>query len=92
MRLQYLTLLSLLTIIVNSQYNYVVDVNQSNMYSNASILDTTCNKDMELDFSFSKSTVLTCQNSTCTLVNPALSTLYYLDTNRVYLNLTLVNA
>ncbi len=87
-----LILLFTFSLEVQSQYNYVVDVNQSNMYSNSSILNTACNKDMELDFSFSPQSVLECRNYTCTVTNPSMSTLYFLDTNRAYLHLTLVSA
>lgn len=62
------------------------------MYSNSSILQTVCNKDMELNFFFSPQTKLVCFNGTCSIENGHLSTMFFLDVNRVYLRLKLTKA
>lgn len=84
--------ISVFLLLAVGSFQYIVDLSQSNMYSNSNTLNTYCSKDMELDFSFSSQSMLYCDTNAWSISNPQASTLYFLDTNRAYLNLMLVNA
>lgn len=70
----------------------LIDLNQTNLYSNSSILQTICNKDMEVDFYFHPATTLTCANHHCSLTAAEQSSLFFLDPKGVYLRLKLTHA
>ena len=46
---------------------FVVDLSQPNKYGNSSILDTLCNKNTQIDFTFSSSTFMSCSSTSCSL-------------------------
>lgn len=46
---------------------FVVDLSQHNKYGNSSILDTLCNKNTQIDFTFSSSSFMSCSTSSCSL-------------------------
>lgn len=46
---------------------FTVDLTKNNKYDNDTLLNTLCNKDTQIDFGFSSSTMMKCSNSSCSL-------------------------
>lgn len=69
-----------------------LDLNQQNKDGSGTILDTTCNKDSQIDLMFDSNSKINCDGSTCTTSSLGSSTMKFMDINGNDLDLTLASA
>ena len=82
--------LTICLVLVTSRAVLSIDLTQNNKYGGQSILNTTCNKDTQIDFLFTANSKFVCSSLKCSNENPSASSLKFMDINGNNLDLKLV--
>lgn len=70
----------LICLIVSTTLSVItVDLTQKNKYGNATIYNTPCNKDSQIDFFFSSESRIFCPTGICTSSELSASTMKFMD-------------